>query len=348
MGQSKIVSLDRFVEKSLYDKKFGYYSTRNPFGVSGDFITSPLVSILFGEMIAIWTVAFWESQQKPKNFNFIELGPGDGSLCKTLLNTFKKFPEFYNSLNVYLYEKSEHLIKIQKKEIKNDKVLWIRKMDKIKNGTSLFFGNEFFDAIPIKQFEKKNKTFYEKFIRYKKKDHLEFFLKKASKNDLKELKKFNLLKKGGVIEYPKMGIAELNKIISVIKRYQGGILLIDYGYKKSQKISTIQSIKAHKKNSLFKNIGNSDITSLVNFSLLKNLFIKNKLKINKIVSQSFFLQKIGILKRASILASKMTFREKSNLYFRIQRLLSNKQMGALFKVAFAYKGKKKFTLGFEK
>ena len=87
---------------------------------------------------------------------------------------------------------------------------------------------------------------------------------------------------------------------------------------------------------------------MVNFSLLKNLFIKNKLKINKIVSQSFFLQKIGILKRASILASKMTFREKSNLYFRMQRLLSNKQMGALFKVAFAYKGKKKFTLGFEK
>ena len=145
-----------------------------------------------------------------------------------------------------------------------------------------------------------------------------------------------------------MGIAELNKIISVIKRYQGGILLIDYGYKKSQKISTIQSIKAHKKNSLFKNIGNSDITSLVNFSLLKNLFIKNKLKFNKIVSQSFFLQKIGILKRASILASKMTFKEKSNLYFRMQRLLSNKQMGALFKVAFAYKSKKKFNLGFEK
>ena len=68
MGQSKIVSLDRFVEKSLYDKKFGYYSTRNPFGFSGDFITSPLISILFGEMIAIWTVAFWESQKKPKNF----------------------------------------------------------------------------------------------------------------------------------------------------------------------------------------------------------------------------------------------------------------------------------------
>ena len=81
---------------------------------------------------------------------------------------------------MFIYMKKVNtLSKSKKKEIKNDKVLWIRKMDKIKNGTSLFFGNEFFDAIPIKQFEKKNKTFYEKFIRYKKKDHLEFFLKKG-------------------------------------------------------------------------------------------------------------------------------------------------------------------------
>ena len=104
-----------------------------------------------------------------------------------------------------------------------------------------------------------------------------------------------------------MGIAELNKIISVIKRYQGGILLIDYGYKKSQKISTIQSIKAHKKNSLFKNIGNSDITSLVNFSLLKNLFIKNKLKFNKIVSQSFFSTKNRYPKESQYFSIKNDF-----------------------------------------
>ena len=103
----------------------------------------------------------------------------------------------------------------------------------------------------------------------------------------------------------------------------------------------------HKKNNLFSNLGQADITSLVNFSLLNEYFIKSNLKVKKIVTQKFFLEKLGILERANNLSKKMTFKEKSNLYLRLKRLLDHNLMGKLFKVIFAYNFKKNNFLGFE-
>ena len=143
-----------------------------------------------------------------------------------------------------------------------------------------------------------------------------------------------------------MGFKELDPIIKKIKKLSGGILLIDYGFIKNSNESTLQSVKAHKKNKLFNNIGKADITSLVNFNLLKEYFFKNNLDVNKITTQGLFLKKIGILNRAEILSKKMNFKEKSDLYIRLQRILSPKQMGELFKVVFAYKNKKKISIGF--
>ena len=92
--KSKIVPIDRFIERVLYDERYGYYSKENPFGKNGDFITSPEISFLFSEIIAIWIVYFWEKLNKPKKFNIVELGPGSGQLSKIAIRTFKKFPEF--------------------------------------------------------------------------------------------------------------------------------------------------------------------------------------------------------------------------------------------------------------
>ena len=144
-----------------------------------------------------------------------------------------------------------------------------------------------------------------------------------------------------------MGFKKLEIIVKKIKKFNGGLLLIDYGSLKNQNINTLQSVKLHKKNRIFDNIGGSDITSLVNFGLLKDYLSQNKLTLNKIVTQSFFLKRIGILNRAEILSHKMTFKNKSDLYLRLKRLLDPKYMGDLFKVIFAYKSKKYFLLGFK-
>ena len=85
------ISLDKFINLSLYDKKFGYYMKKNPFGKKGDFITAPNISRLFSEMIAIWVISFWESLGKPKKFNLVELGSGNGEMMKILLESLKNF-----------------------------------------------------------------------------------------------------------------------------------------------------------------------------------------------------------------------------------------------------------------
>ena len=153
--KSKTLPVDTFLENVLFDRKYGYYSTNIPFGNKGDYLTAPLISNLFSEIIGIWLISTWNVLGKPKKLNIIELGPGDASLTKILIKTFKRFPKFYSSVNVFLYEKSNLLIKLQKKNVKSKKVRWIKNFTKIKSGPTIFFGNEFLDAIPIKQFLKK-------------------------------------------------------------------------------------------------------------------------------------------------------------------------------------------------
>jgi NADH dehydrogenase [ubiquinone] 1 alpha subcomplex assembly factor 7 len=343
---SKKISIERFISNALYNKDHGYYFKKNPFGRNGDFITSPEITSLFSELVALWIISLWEHMNKPKIFNIVELGPGNGKMCKTFLGVFKRFPLFFDSINVFLYEKSRTLENLQKNNINNQKVKWIKNFNRIKKGPIIFLGNEFFDAIPIKQFKKINNTLYEQYVRLENNSKIETFLKKTNLKTIIELKKYNLLKNQHFIEYPKQGLSELELIINKIKKQNGGLLLIDYGFLKQKNKNTLQSIKNHKSNMIFDNVGNADITSLVNFNLIKNYLKKKGLKVNKIVTQEFFLKRMGIVNRAEAVAKKMSFKEKSDLYFRVQRLISPKQMGELFKFLFASKLKKKFLLGF--
>jgi NADH dehydrogenase [ubiquinone] 1 alpha subcomplex assembly factor 7 len=343
---SKKIPIDKFIYNALYDKDSGYYSKKIPFGKNGDFITSPGISTLFSEMVALWIVGFWEHLEKPRILNIVELGPGNGQMCKTLIKVFKKFPSFMSSVNIFMYEKSKTLENLQKSNLKYEKINWIKNFSKIKKGPVIFFGNEFFDAIPIKQYKKINNTLYEKYVKLKEGSKITTIFKKADLKAIVELKKYNLLKKQSFIEFPKQGLSELNLITNTIKKLSGGLLLIDYGFLKQHSKYTLQSVKNHKKNMIFNNVGNADITSLVNFNLLENYLRRKKLKVNNIITQGFFLKKMGIINRAEILSQRMNFKEKSDLYLRLQRLLSPKQMGKLFKVISAFKLKKKFSLGF--
>ena len=111
------IPLDEFINFSLYNKNSGYYMKKNPFGKKGDFITAPNISRLFSEIIAIWIICFWKSLGSPKKINLIELGAGNGEMMKVFIESFKKFPSFYNSCNLIIHEKSPYLIKIQKKNL---------------------------------------------------------------------------------------------------------------------------------------------------------------------------------------------------------------------------------------
>ena len=347
---NKLIPVDEFVEKVLYEPNVGYYAKKIPFGSKGDFVTAPTISNLFSEIIGIWIVSSWQKFGKPKNFNFVELGPGDGSLTKVLVDTFKKFPDFNKSINIYLYEKSNLLKNIQKKKLKGSKVKWIQKFNKIKKGPIIFFGNEFFDAIPIKQFSYKKNSLFEKCYVINPSTGLNEAYKKASDEDIEKMKSFKALRGLKFIEYPKLGLMELDKMVKKINELSGGILLIDYGYLNMVNTSTLQAVMKNKKmdmDTLFKNLGKADITSLVNFGLLNEYFLKRKLKVKKIVSQKFFLEKMGIIERAKILEKNMTIKQLDYMSLTLMRLLHKNLMGGLFKVIFGFKSKKSDFLGFK-
>ena len=346
----KPVPIDDFIEKILYKPKVGYYSSKDPFGKNGDFITSPTISNLFSEIIAIWLISAWEKMGKPKTFNFIELGPGDGSLTKVIINTVKKFPELNKAINIHLYEKSLFLQKLQKQNINNEYVKWIKNFNSIKKGPVIFFGNEFFDAIPIKQFSNINNELLEKCYSVKNEVNIIEKFIKSKKKDMTQIKAFETLEKLKFIEFPKKGFLELNPIMTKISKLSGGILLIDYGYLNINNSSTIQAVMHNKKIStmgMLSNLGKADITSLVNFNLLKEYFFKNNLKIKKVVTQKFFLERMGIIERAQILQKKMTNKQQKYMEDTLARLLEEKQMGSLFKVIFGYKNKNNDFFGFE-
>ena len=187
---NKLIPVDELVQKVLYEPNIGYYSKKIPFGRQGDFVTAPTISNLFSEIISIWIVSAWEKLGKPKKFNFVELGPGDGSLAKVLVETFKKFPNFNKAINIFLYEKSNFLIKIQKQKLKNYHVKWTKNFNQIKTGPIIFFGNEFFDAIPVKQFLYKDKSFMEKFYSISPNSKVKESYKKSDKRDTEKIKSF--------------------------------------------------------------------------------------------------------------------------------------------------------------
>ena len=131
-----------------------------------------------------------------------------------------------------------------------------------------------------------------------------------------------------------------------INKYGGGLLVFDYGYKKKVSKNTLQSIKKHKYSDIFYKPGNADITSHINYNLFSKILRKNNLSVKRVVAQSEFLQKLGIVERANILSKKMSFKAKANMYYRLKRLLHYQEMGSLFKVLFAKKKGSKFSLGF--
>ncbi len=99
--KSKKIPLDKFISNVLYDKNYGYYSKKIPFGKRGDFVTAPEISFLYSEILALWIVSLWEHLNKPKTFNVVELGPGSGQMNSTLIKVFKKFPNFFKSTNIF-------------------------------------------------------------------------------------------------------------------------------------------------------------------------------------------------------------------------------------------------------
>jgi NADH dehydrogenase [ubiquinone] 1 alpha subcomplex assembly factor 7 len=341
-----LFTLDKFIEESLYNKKYGYYMKKNPFGEKGDFITAPNVSILFSEMIAIWVISFWEKLDCPKQFNLIELGAGNGEMMRVLVSTFNKFPQFQKSCKINILEKSKLLQQIQKSNIKNNEIRWLNNLNELNNLPCIFIANEFFDALPIKQFLKKEKKWHERHVKFTHNKKLEYLDVPFNMPKFEKEIEFKISYKQKFIEYSPLTTKYLKTIIKKIKLSNGGILIIDYAYLEKEMKNTLQAVSKHKYCDVLKGFRNSDITYVLNFNLINKIIKKLGPCMSLSTTQKKFLTKLGLQDRAEILSKNMAFSEKADLYFRIKRLIDENQMGHLFKVMFVTNYKNKFKLGF--
>ena len=148
------------------------------------------------------------------------------------------------------------------------------------------------------------------------------------------------------IEYSELGLNYLYNISKMIKKYNGGLLLIDYGYTEKKMKNTLQAISNHKFANILDNIGNVDITHNISFNLFKKFIEQMGGLDSNLTTQKSFLIKMGINERAEIISKNQNFLQKADTYYRIKRLTDEKQMGSLFKVMLIKNKKNKFKLGF--
>ncbi len=340
------VALDEFINQALYNPKNGFYMKNNPIGDKGDFITSPNISILFSEMLSVWTVSFWQNLKCPKKINLIELGSGNGQMIYDMINSFKNFPKFYKSCQFIILEKSPYLKKIQKKKLKKFKIKWINNLNEIQNGNNIFIANEFFDALPIKQFFKINNKWIERFVKLDKNNNKNFV---NIDSDIKKIEKkigFKISNNQKIIEYSPIALEYLKNISKKINNKKGALLIIDYGYLEDSMKDTLMAIRKHRISELFKEFGNSDITYKLSFKLLKKITNILKLKCQGITTQRNFLMNLGIQQRAEIISRNLPFSKKADIYYRLKRLIDKNQMGDLFKVMLITNKKINFKTGF--
>ena len=328
------ITIEKFIELCLFDEE-GYYLQSNVIGSSGDFITSPEISQLFGEIIGLYILDYWQINLK-KKFNLIELGPGKGTLLFDMLRITKKFDHFNKSMEIKLIEKNKKLTDIQKINLRSpslniNKIDWFHDFENNYKDPIIVIANEFFDCFPIKQFYQNNKLWYEKMIKY---DPVNKYLKLMDYkiNDSKTIENIENYKPSNVLEISKSREKYFSKICRNIKTLGGMILTIDYGYINKPENFTLQSLFNNKNSHILDNIGMQDITSLVDFNSLISIAKSYKLNIDVFSTQREFLIKNGIYERINNLLNNCKESQKNALNEGLNRIIDKNKMGTIFKV----------------
>ena len=344
--------ISKFMSYALNHYTQSYYKNINPIGVTGDFITAPEISQLFGEILGIWCANCWQTENKPDKVKIIELGPGKGTLMSDILRSTKHIKGFHDATEVCLVEINPHLQDAQKQNIKYPKVSWFKHFDEIPQDCFIIIiANEFLDALPIEQYIKRDEIWHMNMVDTEGNPEQLCITKHLVKENIKEflISKYPTAPEGSIVEINDKSSIIVKSISKTIKKHGGIALFIDYGYTESPNrnfISTLQSVKDHKFNPLFDNIGKADITAHVNFSALAETAAFYGAHTYGPISQGQFLKNMQIEVRKEMILKKTPPSQKENFISGYNRLVNKDQMGELFKVmAFSHK-KTKGYIGF--
>ncbi len=330
------ISFAYYMAECLANPKHGYYMTRDPIGKSGDFITSPEVSQMFGEMVGLWVIDCWQKMSYPPSFNLVELGPGRGTLMADIIRILHTQPDIRDAVQIQMVEISPPLKDLQRKTLEGVGLTatWHERFMDVPEGPTIIIANEFFDALPQHQFMKKGESWAEHTIGVED-DKLASLM--AAPGPSFQLLDKDLVKKakdGDVLEVCPPALYMMGDIAARLKSYGGGALIIDYGYTKPGVGNTIQAMKGHDFHPPLEAPGEADITAHVNFMALQTALGELEMDVLGPVTQRDFLKNLGIDYRAEQIISANPDRPGAaeNIQKGLKKLVGEKEMGNLFKV----------------
>jgi SAM-dependent MidA family methyltransferase len=325
------VSVAQYMTMALHDPQAGYYATRDPFGKSGDFITAPEVSQMFGEMLGLWLAQAWDEQGRPSRPLLMELGPGRGTLMADMLRALKAAPDFRKGLDVVLVEASPHLRRVQAETLKDSgaSLRWQGGFEAEAGRPLFLIANEFFDALPIRQYVKTPRGWCERMVTATAGD-LHFALAPSPAPAALIPESRAGAPDGGVYETAPAAAALAEAIAGHIEAHGGAALLVDYGYAGPGFGETLQAVEGHRFADPLAHPGEADLSAHVDFTALGEAGLRGGAGVHGPVGQGALLTALGIGARAQGLAARNPGSREA-LAAALARLTDPSAMGALFK-----------------
>ena len=319
------ISIAQYMTACLHDPDFGYYATRPAIGENGDFITAPMVSQMFGELIGVWATAAWELMGRPDELRLIEMGPGDGTLMGDILKTVRHAPGFLDAADVWLVETSPPLRALQARQLEG-RVNWAASLAEVPAGAPMILvANELLDCLPARQFVRTAVGWSEQVVGLDEDGQLAFGLAPTPAAGL-----LPDAAPGQVFEQSAPQAALGSELGARIAADGGAALLIDYGRAQPGFGDTLQALRRHEKVDPLDRPGEADLTIHADFPAVMAAARAEGAEA-AILTQAEFLARMGIGARAEALVAASPGRT-GMIGRQLTRLIAADEMGELFKV----------------
>lgn len=319
-----------FMATCLMHPQHGYYSTRDPFGRQGDFITAPEISQMFGELIGLCVAQTWLDQGAPAEFSLAEAGPGRGTLMADMLRATRGVPGFHAALRLHLIETSPHLRALQARTIGRTDITWHETVETLPDAPLFLVANEFFDALPIRQFQRQGAGWRERVVGLREDTLVLGLGGMIAPPELAH--RLTDTDEGDIVETCAPGQAIAACIGARIAARGGAALILDYGDWRSLG-DTFQAVRAHQREDPLANPGAADLTAHVDFEALA---LATPCCTGRLTPQGIFLHRLGIAQRAETLARSLAGSARDSHLAAYHRLTDAAEMGTLFKVLALY------------
>ncbi len=303
--------LDRFMARA----NAAYYATHDPFA---DFTTAPEISQVFGELLGLWAAVVWQGMGEPDPVILAEAGPGRGTLMADALRAAGMVPPFRAALRLHLIETSPSLRAAQAERLPN--ATWHDEMAGLPPGLLLLLGNEFLDALPIRQFERTSDGWAERHVR----DGRFVPVPCAPPPGVEAAE-------GEIVEWGEAAQSLVAALAARVAAQGGAVLLLDYGPEHSAPGDSLQALRGGRPADPLADAGDADLTAHVDFAALAHVARQAGATVHGPVPQGAFLSRLGLFPRSQALARNRPARQAAALIDAAQRLATPERMGRLFK-----------------